>query len=262
VESILESAGTQAVTSVRPATSVAAATSVRPATSVADATGVPAAPSTGRRQRNARGQGARLTEDIVSGALALIERTGSDEAVTLRAVAREVGIAAPSIYAHFADRDAIVMAVVMRIFDELTEAIEQGMDPASQDPASQDPASRLIAGCEAYVAFGLAHPARYGVLFSGRRMAAKDYCEPVPIGPDGRPVLEFGADSFALLVGGIEDCVSAGASASTDVVADATAVWVALHGTVSLRTALPGFPWPEAGQSVRQFVLSLARIKA
>ena len=59
--------------------------------------------------------GSRLTGEIVSSALALIERTGSDEAVTLRAVAREVGIAAPSIYAHFADRDAIVMAAVVRI---------------------------------------------------------------------------------------------------------------------------------------------------
>jgi AcrR family transcriptional regulator len=193
----------------------------------------------------------------VSGALALIERTGSDEAVTLRAVAREVGIAAPSIYAHFADRDAIVMAVVMRIFDELTEAIEEGTETAGQDPAS-----RLAAVCQAYVAFGLAHPARYGVLFSERRMAAKDYCTPVPIGPDGRPVLEFGAESFALLAGAIEDCVAAGVSESTDVVGDATAVWVAMHGTVSLRTALPGFPWPDVGQFVSQFVFSLARIKA
>ena len=53
------------------------------------------------RHRNPRGQGTRLSEDIVAGALALIERTGSAEAVTLRAVAREAGIAAPSIYAHF-----------------------------------------------------------------------------------------------------------------------------------------------------------------
>lgn len=220
-------------------------------------TGSPAAPAARRRQRNARGQGARLTEDIVSGALALIERAGSEEAVTLRAVAREIGIAAPSIYAHFPDRDAIVMAVVMRIFDELTEAIEAGMEPPGQDPAD-----RLVAGCEAYVAFGLGHPARYGVLFSGRRMAAKDYCAPVPIGPGGRPVLEFGAESFALLVEGIEACVQAGASASTDTVADATAVWVALHGMVSLRTALPGFPWPGSGQFVSDLVRSLARIKA
>ena len=27
--------------------------------------------------------------------------------------------------------------------------------------------------------------------------------------------------------------------------ADSTAIWVAMHGTVSLQVALPGFPWPE-----------------
>lgn len=219
--------------------------------------GTPAPPSAGtrKRHRNPRGQGARLTEDIVAGALALIERTGSAEAVTLRAVAREVGIAAPSIYAHFPDRDAVLMAVVARIFDELTQAIEQGKKPAGQDPAG-----RLVAGCEAYVAFGLQHPARYSMLFSAQRPAAPDYPEPVPIGPDGRPAPEFGAQSFALLVEAIQDCVTAGVSASTDVVADATAVWVALHGTVSLRTALPRFPWPDPAASVRQLVLPLAKV--
>ena len=207
-----------------------------------------------KRHRNPRGQGARLTQDIVAGALALIERTGSAEAVTLRAVAREAGIAAPSIYAHFPDRDAVLMAVVLRIFEELTEAIEQGLKSAGQDPAG-----RLVAGCEAYVAFGLEHPARYSVLFSTQRPAAPDYPEPVPIGP-GRPVPGFGAGTFALLVQAIQDCVTAGVSASTDVVADATAVWVALHGTVSLRTALPRFPWPDPAASVRQLVLSLAKV--
>jgi AcrR family transcriptional regulator len=213
--------------------------------------------ATRRRQRNARGQGARLTEDIVSGAIALIDRAGTQEAVTLRAVAREIGIAAPSIYAHFPDREAIVMAVVTRVFDELTEAITRGVASAGQDPVS-----RLVAGCEAYVAFGLEHPERYGVLFSERRIATVDYCKPVPIGPDGLPVLEFVAESFALLVTSIEDCVRAGISASTDIVADATAVWVAMHGTITLRSTLPGFPWPDPGQFVGQFVRSLARVRA
>ena len=218
-----------------------------------------ARPSAGvrKRHRNPRGQGARLTEDIVAGALALIERTGSAEAVTLRAVAREVGIAAPSIYAHFPDRDAVLMAVVVRIFEELTQAIEQG-----QTSAGQDPAGRLVAGCEAYVAFGLEHPARYGVLFSRQRPASPDYPKPVPIGPDGRPVPGFGAGTFALLVQAIQDCVTAGVSASTDILADATAVWVALHGTVSLRTALPRFPWPDPAAFVRQLVLPLAQVTA
>ena len=215
------------------------------------------AAGTRTRQRNARGQGARLTEDIVSGALALIERTGSTDAVTLRAVAREIGIAAPSIYAHFPDREAIIMAVVVRVFDQLTEAIRRGAEAAGDDPAEH-----LVAGCEAYVRYGLAHPVRYAVLFARHRTPPPGYCTPVALGPEGRPVLEFGAESFALLVSSIDECVRAGVSASTDVVADATAVWVALHGTVSLRTTLPGFPWPDPPGFVRHLVLSLAHVTA
>src|SRR5260370_25114551 len=158
-----------------------------------------AAARTRRRQRNARGQGSRLTKDIVSGALARSERTGSLESVSLLAVAVEVGIAAPSIYAHFTDRDAVLMAAVMRIFDELTEVIEEAAESAGQDPVA-----RLVAGCEAYVAFGLAHPARYRVLFSGPQIAAHDYCKPVPIRPDARPRLQIRAQPLAPLVQSIQ----------------------------------------------------------
>lgn len=209
------------------------------------------------RRRNARGQGARLSEEIVAAALTLIDRDGSAEAVTLRAVAREIGIAAPSIYPHFADRDAILTAVVARLFDDLAAAIRAGVAAAGPDPVRQ-----LLAGCEAYVRFGLRHPARYGVLFSGLRPAATaEYCRPVLLGPGPRPVLEFGAEAFALLADAIGNCVAAGSSASTDVVADGTAVWVALHGTVTLRTARPRFPWPEPPAAfVRQLVLPLAKI--
>ena len=208
-----------------------------------------------RHRRNARGQGNRLADDIVQGALTIIERTGSDDAVTLRAVAREVGIAAPSIYAHFADREAIIMAAVVGIFDELADAVE-----AADTSTGPDPVDRLLAGCQAYLDYGLAHPARYGLLFSPRGLAPEDYCKPVPIGVDGQPVLEFGAEAFSLLVRGIQACVEAGVSGSEDVLADATAVWSALHGTVTLRTALPGFPWPELTDFNRQLVLPLAQI--
>jgi hypothetical protein len=81
---------------------------------------------------------------------------------------------------------------------------------------------------------------------------------PVPIGPGGRPVLEFGAESFALLVEGIEARVQAGASASTDTVADATAVWVAMHGMHGAAR----LPVAGPGQFVSDFVRSLARIGA
>ncbi|MGA2804442.1 MAG: TetR/AcrR family transcriptional regulator [Acidimicrobiales bacterium] len=215
---------------------------------------------TPKRKRNPRGQGARLTEDIVSGALSIIEREGTDDAVTLRAVAREIGIAAPSIYAHFPDRAAIMLAVVARVFDELTEAIAK-----ARLSTFDDPVERLVAGCEAYVAFGLRNPSRYRVLFSERRPDGneswRDYCKPVAFGPNDAPVLEFGVESFALLVDTLAECIAAGRSASTDAMTDSTAIWVALHGTVSLKSSAPGFPWPEPEDFVRQFVLRLARIR-
>ena len=48
------------------------------------------------RERNRRGEGGKLRADIVAGATQLLEDTGSEDAVTLRAVARQVGISAPS----------------------------------------------------------------------------------------------------------------------------------------------------------------------
>jgi AcrR family transcriptional regulator len=211
-----------------------------------------------KRRRNARGQGGRLTEEIVAGALGLIEREGTDEAVTLRAVAREVGIAAPSIYPHFPDRAAIMLAVVARVFDELTETISRQVAAAGDDPVE-----RLVAGCEGYVAFGLRRPARYRVLFSERRNgdeAWRDYCKPVTLESGESPVLEFGTESFSLLVDSLAACITSGRSASTDAFSDSTAIWVALHGTVSLKTATPGFPWPEPDEFVRKVVLLLGRI--
>ncbi len=200
------------------------------------------------RVRNARGEGSQLSGDIVAGAVALMERTGSADAVTLRAVAREVGIAAPSIYAHFAHRDAIVWAVMTQAFDEIAEAVEAAI--ASAD----DVVEQLVAGCEAYVTYGLAHPAVYRTLFTHELPPPEDGVEVA----EGE--LPIGGEAFALLIGGIAGCVAAGRSASTDTFADATAVWVALHGTVTLWSTLCDFPWPDQDGFVRRTVLSLARV--
>jgi AcrR family transcriptional regulator len=151
-----------------------------------------------------------------------------------------------------------MLAVVARVFDELTQAISQ-----ARLAASDDPVERLVAGCEAYVAFGLRRPARYRVLFTEPRLGSedswRDYCKPVALGSSS-PVLAFGAESFALLVDALAACITAGRSASTDAIADSTAIWVALHGTVSLKSSAPGFPWPEPVDFVRQLALRLARI--
>jgi hypothetical protein len=47
------------------------------------------------QRRNQRGEGGRLREEIITAASQMIGETGDDTALTVRGVARRVGIAAP-----------------------------------------------------------------------------------------------------------------------------------------------------------------------
>jgi len=201
------------------------------------------------RERNRRGEGARLRDDILAAAAELLERTGSEEAVTLRAVARQVGISAPSIYAHFADREAIVDAIVNGAFGDFNAAIQAASDAAER--AGAGPPARLRAGCAAYLEFAAERPNRYKLLFE-RQDLIGDACEPVPL---------VRTESFRLLVGSLQACVEAGLSASDDPARDATAIWVALHGFATLRSSLPGFPWPGLDTMLDRIVTGLAQIR-
>ncbi len=124
------------------------------------------------RERNRRGEGGRLGADILAAATSLLEETGSEEAVTLRAVARAVGIAAPSIYAHFPDRDAIVDAIVDEAFGELDDAITAAFDTET------DPLRRLSAGAAAYLRFAEQRPHRYRLLFGRSEPLGQSTGEP------------------------------------------------------------------------------------
>ena len=200
--------------------------------------------SAATRVRNRRGEGSRLRDDIVTAAVEILEKTGNPEAITLRAVARQVGIAAPSIYGHFADRDAIIEAVVTEGFTRLTRILEEAL---ARDP---DPVESLMLGCDAYLRFGAEHPNVYQLMFT---------CGVVL--PDAPQLsLEVGLEAFGVLVGAIEATKAAGRSESGNPFADATAVWVALHGMNTLMANLPQFPWPERDDLLYTLVTRLARL--
>ncbi|MFE2727990.1 TetR/AcrR family transcriptional regulator [Kitasatospora sp. NPDC059327] len=186
-----------------------------------------------------------LREEIIRAATALIVRTGSEQSVTPRSVAREVGIAAPSIYAHFPDRDAVVEAVAVEAVARLHQAI------AAAVAAHHDPVEALLAGCAADVDFGVREPARYRVLLGWAR--------PTPEAPAADEPGREGLDAFQLLVDNLDARVRAGRSSSTDPFADAVTVWTALHGQVTLRADLPDFPWPPT-DTVEQMTRRLARV--
>ncbi len=204
-------------------------------------------PAQVRRARNRRGEGGKLRGDILRGATRILEESG-EEAVTLRAVAREVGIAAPSIYAHFGNREEIVAAVISEAFGELITALTAR---AIED--RPDPVDRLLAGCAAYLDFAVEHPQRYRVLFENRR----------PPDLEAHVAVDqmIGFEAFSVLVNRIADCAAAGRSRSESPFGDATAVWVALHGYATLHAAVPNFPWPERAALANRIVLELAKVE-
>ena len=198
------------------------------------------------RRRNRRGEGAQLRGDIVRAAGQLLDEGGTERDVTLRAVARKVGISAPSIYPHFAHVDAILLAVAEDAFEALRGRLREALDrEPPPDAAAAGTTSRavlnLFAVCEAYLAFAAGRPHQYRVMFAGV-WDARGAVTADPALADRAAAL--GGDAFSVLVDAVSRCVAAGRSSSRDPSADATAVWVGLHGLAGLQQAAPMFPWP------------------
>ncbi|MDQ3413212.1 MAG: TetR/AcrR family transcriptional regulator, partial [Chloroflexota bacterium] len=183
------------------------------------------------RLPNRRGEGPRLRCDIVRAATCLLEESGDEDAVTLRAVARAVGIAAPSIYAHFSDPATIVGAVVAETFTALIAALRAARE------GIEDPVERLSAQCYGYLRFARQHPGLYRVLFArarrfeppAGRLTAELEAEVNTTAKDAM-IVEAGTPAIMLLVDAIAACAAAGRSTSQDPWLDAVALWAMLHG--------------------------------
>ena len=204
--------------------------------------------STTTRARNRRGEGARLRDEIVAGAVALLDETGDETAVTLRAVARRVGIAAPSIYRHFADQPGIMLAVVEQAFDELTAEL-----CTAQAAAGWDPRARLFAVCTGYLEFARKHPGRYRTMFGGLWMPDLEAGSVTEA-----DMQALGQGTIQVFVEALDECVAAGVAVSTDVAADAVALWVGLHGLAHQQSVAVSFPWP--ADIAERLVVALAHL--
>lgn len=194
--------------------------------------------ATAGRVRNRRGEGLRLRDDLLVAALALVEEHGS-EALSLRGLARRVGIAATSIYLHFPDLHHLRDALVERCFAQLTELT------AAAAAEARDPAEALRARCRAYCKFALAHPRLYQLMF---------YAD-LPTIPDEDPAATPGRRSFDWLVKAVEDCGRAGVGfQDEDSFRLAALIWAAEHGIAMARIARPTFPWPRLEPFVDEMV--------
>ncbi len=197
--------------------------------------------SPSKRTTNRRGEGRALRGEILDAATRLLANASAREAVTLRAIAREAGIAAPSIYRHFPDRDAILDAVVSSTFVELLQVC------AAAEEGSPTGAGSVEAICHAYLGFAREHPGRYRVLFA---RSPADFASPPTTYPDG-------IAAFGLLRRAVARCD--GHETATEVTRDAQCLLAALHGLATLVPATPAFPWIDVDTAIHHLVDALTR---
>jgi AcrR family transcriptional regulator len=176
------------------------------------------------RRRAPRGSGEELRPRIVAAAKKLMAAAATAEEVSIRAVAAAVGVTPPSIYLHFEDKQALITAVVIDVFEEL----DQLMVAAVADVT--DPLERLRIFGLTYVRFALDHPEHY-------RLATMDACPR----PDVDQLLA--ASAFVHLREAAVACIEAGVFAPAEPIGVTLELWAAAHGVAALLVSKPYLPY-------------------
>ncbi|WP_052852933.1 TetR/AcrR family transcriptional regulator [Streptomyces avicenniae] len=103
---------------------------------------------------------AETSAEIKSVALRLMAEGGPD-AITLRAIAREMGMTAGAIYGYYATRDDLITTLIRDVYGSLADTVEAARDAV---PA-QDTAARLLAWAEAFRGWALANPEGFRLVY-------------------------------------------------------------------------------------------------
>src|ERR1035437_3673429 len=108
-----------------------------------------------RRER----QRAATYDEIVTVARQLL---GSPEALSLRAVAAEMGLTAPALYRYVDSYHELLMLVARAIFEDVISAMASARDRYGAD----DPAAQILASSVAFRSWALSHPQEFGLIFA------------------------------------------------------------------------------------------------
>ncbi len=158
---------------------------------------------------------------ILEAASAVFAQKGID-GVSMRQIAREIGVSATALYQHYDSKDALLAAACEAGFAEFGARIE------ATARAATTPLDAIRDFSAAYVDFALSHPMHYDV------MMIRPHQWALGPNPDQDP------ESFTGFLTLIEACQEAGQLRPGDAREAAHRLWAALHGVVSLVIAKPG----------------------
>lgn len=176
----------------------------------------------GRAYRAPAGGGEQLRHDLLDAAEALLLEKGSVADVSLRQVARTVGVSATSVYLHFSDKDELMLAVCQRRFTEFATVLRAAR--AQHD----SPVDQLLACGRAYVQFGLDHPEQYKVLFGTLPFdVALERLSPEEM---------VGLQALSEIAGIVGEGVTQGVFRPVEPLDTAITLWALVHGLVGVIT--------------------------
>jgi AcrR family transcriptional regulator len=153
-----------------------------------------------------------LRDALIKAALREAEQ-GGPEAISIKALAKELGVSQPAPYRHFADREALLAAATAEAFRQFTAMLRAAM----AKPSKQSKLSRLA---QATLDFGLRRNGIYRLMFASRTMscAAK-----------GSELHNAATETFDLVLEALE-APAVGLLRERH----ALKIWAALHGVVML----------------------------
>ena len=155
-----------------------------------------------------------LRNALVDEAIAMLADGGTSN-VTLRELARRLGVTHTAPYAHFADKTALLEVVADAGFERLYQTLAAARDEAT------DPVSAFDAMGLAYVKFARENPNWYRLMFADPELA----CDP------DVEWSEEGDRAFGVLVEAIN---AFGPPPGLDPRDFATAIWAFVHGVAML----------------------------
>ena len=185
---------------------------------------------------------AALTREIVDAARRHLATDGA-AGLSLRAVARELGMASSAVYRYFPSRDELLTTLIVEAYDALGATAEEAAEKAARDGFR----ARLHAACGAVRGWALAHPHEYALVYGS---PVPGYAAPqATIGPAARVgavLSRIVADGVAAGVvdpgtGGADAALAPGVGEAVGLPVDPEAtvgarvvqVWTALFGLVS-----------------------------
>jgi AcrR family transcriptional regulator len=193
-----------------------------------------------RRQRNQRGEGTRLKEELVQAAMRILDSAPGTQ-LSLRLVAREAGVAAPSVYPHFADARTMMTEIVRECWRQVGDE----MASASADSPASDALGRLKDQFSAFVDYAMGRPSRYQLLFALN-----------PINPEEENTMQGHLrPAYRQVHQLVEQFSAEGGRLPGEDVASSTLLLISLaHGRIALAHLAPNRPGNGAS-GVKAFVL-------